>query len=161
MLKIDLLAEYLYESDDNHIYRVANLLDCNFHREEGLDESVVLVLVNSISTAGGDLSSWFGLKRDLGTAATTAPISQTHQVSSRPSNVPSLSRVIKKCIKDFQAEDTSNIFRNPVTEKIAPNYFTIIKYPMDILTMFNKAKDDKMVTYLHCLIVHSFFYTPS
>jgi len=50
---------------------------------------------------------------------------------------------IKKLLSDIHKHKHAWLFKDPVTEAIAPEYFTIIKYPMDLKTMAGKNKDRK------------------
>jgi len=49
-------------------------------------------------------------------------------------------KLSKSIIKELQAKDINNMFANPVTLDLAPNYRIIIKSPMDISTMLSKAQ---------------------
>lgn len=48
--------------------------------------------------------------------------------------------------RQLKNKDTSNIFAEPVTEAIAPNYFSIIKSPMDLRTILNKINNGSYQT---------------
>ena len=49
-------------------------------------------------------------------------------------------KLSKSILKELQAKDINNMFANPVTLDLAPNYHIIIKSPMDISTMLSKAQ---------------------
>lgn len=53
----------------------------------------------------------------------------------------------KDLISALQEHDTSMLFAVPVTEKVAPNYRDIIKHPMDLQTMQEKAENEEYVNY--------------
>ena len=43
-------------------------------------------------------------------------------------------------IKKMQQQDQYGMFAEPVTEKVARNYYDVIRNPMDMATMSSKAK---------------------
>lgn len=56
----------------------------------------------------------------------------------------------KRCIKLIQTlrkYDEMMLFAVPVTEKVAPNYRDVIKNPMDLQTMMEKAKTEEYLNY--------------
>jgi hypothetical protein len=56
----------------------------------------------------------------------------------------------KRCvamIEALEAQDTSMLFSVPVTNKVAPNYRDVIKSPMDLSTMLEKATTDDYENY--------------
>lgn len=48
--------------------------------------------------------------------------------------------------RQLKSKDTSNLFAEPVTEAIAPNYFSIVKNPMDLRTILNKINNGSYQT---------------
>lgn len=50
-------------------------------------------------------------------------------------------------IERLQREDLMMLFAVPVTEKVAPNYHDVIKHPIDLQTMMNKAKHQEYLNY--------------
>jgi bromodomain-containing protein 7/9 len=50
---------------------------------------------------------------------------------------------IKSVIADIERRDTNMIFKYPVTEEIAPGYFSIVKVPMDTSTMSGKLENNE------------------
>lgn len=57
-----------------------------------------------------------------------------------------LSRAINDLIRKVAQKDVQKIFAQPVTEDIAPNYFSMIKNPMDLSTIKAKFHDDEYQT---------------
>ena len=53
----------------------------------------------------------------------------------------------KEIIAELQREDRTLLFALPVSEKIVPNYRDIIKEPMDLHTMLEKADSDEYLNY--------------
>lgn len=53
----------------------------------------------------------------------------------------------KDIIIALQEQDTAMLFASPVTEKVAPNYRDVIKQPMDLQTMLQKAETDEYQNY--------------
>lgn len=82
--------------------------------------------------------------------------------SNRPLPIDSTSKSLPKCPATFSPEDIrekmapilrqlysqeeGSWFREPVTEAIAPAYFSIIKYPMDFSTIFKKLDENQYAT---------------
>jgi nucleosome-remodeling factor subunit BPTF len=48
--------------------------------------------------------------------------------------------ISKKVVHSLQKEDKTHLFAEPVTEQVAKNYYDIIRNPMDLSTMENKAQ---------------------
>jgi len=53
----------------------------------------------------------------------------------------------KGIIAELQKEDRTMLFAQPVSEKIVPNYRDIIKEPMDLQTMLEKAESEEYLNY--------------
>ena len=54
----------------------------------------------------------------------------------------------KELIHALQGEDAKMLFAVPVTEKVAPNYHDVIKNPMDLQTMLEKAEVEEYLNYV-------------
>eukprot|EP00042_Codosiga_hollandica_P040289 m.345849 g.345849 ORF g.345849 m.345849 type:complete len:314 (-) comp55820_c0_seq1:90-1031(-) len=52
----------------------------------------------------------------------------------------------KKLIEDLKRRDSNRIFCEPVTEELAPDYFSVIERPMDFQTMLKKNAADEYAT---------------
>lgn len=48
-------------------------------------------------------------------------------------------KISKAIIKKMQNQDQYGMFAEPVTEKVARNYYDVIRNPMDMATMSSKA----------------------
>jgi len=53
-----------------------------------------------------------------------------------------LNRIITAGLEEMKESDPQNLFRNPVTDEIAPGYSKIIKKPMSIVNMEEKVESD-------------------
>jgi hypothetical protein len=56
----------------------------------------------------------------------------------------------KRCreiIEALREEDRKSIFAKPVSDRVVPNYYDMIKEPMDLQTMQNKAEKDEYLNY--------------
>ena len=53
----------------------------------------------------------------------------------------------KTLIKELQKEDRTMLFAEPVNERVAPNYRDVIKIPMDLKTMMEKAEQEEYLNY--------------
>lgn len=53
----------------------------------------------------------------------------------------------REIIAELQKEDKTMLFALPVSEKIVPNYHDIIKEPMDLHTMLEKAESEEYLNY--------------
>ena len=71
-------------------------------------------------------------------------ILQDQEVKKKPSkkNLRLLSGVIQRFITELEKSDPNEIFAMPVTDQIAPGYSTMIRNPMDFLTI--KSKTDNL-----------------
>ncbi|KAH0791158.1 bromodomain-containing protein 7 isoform X2 [Histomonas meleagridis] len=56
---------------------------------------------------------------------------------------PALVKAINDLVKKVSQKDIQKIFAQPVTEDIAPGYFSIVKHPMDLSTIKSKIHDDE------------------
>lgn len=57
----------------------------------------------------------------------------------------------KRCtdlIEGMQYEDKKGLFAAPVSEKVVPNYLDLIKEPMDLKTMYERASVDEYINYV-------------
>jgi hypothetical protein len=68
-----------------------------------------------------------------------------------PSNamLRQLNRIISAGLAAMKEADTQNLFRNPVTDKIAPGYSKVIKTPMCISTMEQKVSKNEYKSLLN------------
>lgn len=48
-------------------------------------------------------------------------------------------KISKSILKRMQSQDQYYMFAEPVTERVAKNYYDIIRNPMDMSTMTSKA----------------------
>lgn len=46
--------------------------------------------------------------------------------------------IIERMLKELEKFDPQGVFANPVTDDIAPGYFSIIRHPMDFSTIRKK-----------------------
>ena len=53
----------------------------------------------------------------------------------------------RKLISSMREEDLTGLFAAPVSEKVAPNYHDVIKNPMDLQTMLEKAENEEYQNY--------------
>jgi hypothetical protein len=53
----------------------------------------------------------------------------------------------KEIIEALQREDKTLLFAEPVTERVAPTYYDVVKTPMDLQTMLEKADSDEYLNY--------------
>lgn len=53
----------------------------------------------------------------------------------------------KELIRALQREDTTLLFAEPVSERVAPNYHDVIQAPMDLQTMEEKASQEEYLNY--------------
>ena len=51
------------------------------------------------------------------------------------------------CVERISAHDSSRFFSDPVTEEVAPGYFSVIKNPMDFFTIRKKIRGREYRTY--------------
>jgi hypothetical protein len=49
-------------------------------------------------------------------------------------------KLSKSLIKTMQAQDKYSMFAEPVTDRVARNYYDVIRNPMDLATMTSKAQ---------------------
>ena len=76
---------------------------------------------------------------------------KTHQmISSSRRNKQTgesiLNKAIEVIIKDLYAFDANNIFRYPVDKKLAPGYYDIVKHPVCMEEMSQRAKRQEYLT---------------
>ncbi|EGC32671.1 hypothetical protein DICPUDRAFT_12366, partial [Dictyostelium purpureum] len=55
-------------------------------------------------------------------------------------------KVFTNVLNLLMKKDPHQLFYSPVTEEIAPDYFTYIKKPMDFSTMIKKNNDGKYIS---------------
>merc|ERR1712150_196606 len=68
--------------------------------------------------------------------------------SEEASNTKSpLTRLLIHLLSSLQKKDADGYFAKPVTEKIAPRYFELIKNPMDFATMKSKLREEVYETF--------------
>ena len=53
----------------------------------------------------------------------------------------------KELIEALHEEDRKSLFSKPVSDRIVPNYYDMIKEPMDLQTMLKKAEKDEYLNY--------------
>lgn len=53
----------------------------------------------------------------------------------------------KEIVRALNDADNMMLFATPVTEKVAPNYRDVIKHPMDLQTMLERANSDEYLNY--------------
>ena len=53
----------------------------------------------------------------------------------------------KELIEALHEEDRKSLFAKPVSDRIVPNYYDMIKEPMDLQTMLKKAEKDEYLNY--------------
>ena len=66
-------------------------------------------------------------------------------------------KLSKEFIKKLQTQDQFGMFAEPVTKKVARNYYDIIRNPMDLATMTSKAQR-LVVGSVDCSAVWLFLY---
>lgn len=56
---------------------------------------------------------------------------------------------------NYFRKDTHGFFGFPVTESIAPGYFTVVSQPMDLSTMLTKIENNEYATVLEYKVASS------
>lgn len=79
-------------------------------------------------------------------SSTKAPKSSKSKSQRTPEKLPD-KQELERVVDKIQKKDTMEIFREPVTEEMAPGYFEMIKTPMDFMRIREKVKEGAYVSW--------------